>query len=78
MDEINVSNVLDKAQTAISAIRRAYDAKEISETECKELIQDVFDVKHVADLTSDLNLRSDIYKALATLYQITKAVLPFI
>lgn len=78
MSEINVSTVLENAQASIMSIKAAYDAKEISEAECKELIQDVLDVKQVESLTSDLNLRADISKSLTTLYQITKAVLPFI
>lgn len=73
-----LTNVLKDANAAIATIKRAYEAKEISETECKELIQDVLDVNHIDSLTSDLNLRADIRKSLTTLYQITKAVLPFI
>lgn len=78
MSNVTVSKVLEDASAAIDTIRRSYQAKEITEEECKELIQDVLDVKRVDELTDDLNLRSDIYKSLKTLYQVTKAVLPFI
>lgn len=78
MSNVTVSKVLEDASAVIDTIRRSYQAKEITEEECKELIQDVLDVKRVDELTDDLNLRSDIYKSLKTLYQVTKAVLPFI
>lgn len=78
MNDITVTKVLEDAASAIATIRRAYEAKEITEEECRELIQDVLDVKHIEELTDDLNLRSDIIKSIKTLYLVTKAVLPFI
>lgn len=73
-----VDDTVSKAAATVNNIRASFQAREISEAECKELIQDVFDVKHIEQLTADLNLRSEIYTGLKNLYQLTKMVLPFI
>lgn len=63
---------------AVRTIVAAYDAGEISERECKELMQDMFDARRIEELTDDLNLRSDIYNSMKKLYTATKLILPFI
>lgn len=73
-----VDDTVSKAAATVNTIRASFQAGEISEAECKELVQDVFDVKHIEELTSDLNLRSEIYTGMKNLYQLTKMVLPFI
>jgi len=70
--------VISDTARAINTIRTSHAAGEISDAECKELIKDVFDAAHVIDLTSDLNLRSEIYTGLKNLYIATKMILPFI
>jgi hypothetical protein len=70
--------VISDTARAVNTIRASHVAGEISDAECKELIKDVFDSARVDELTSDLNLRSEIYTGLKNLYIATKMILPFI
>lgn len=67
-----------ESAAAVKTIMDAFKAGEITEQECKELVKDVFDVKRIEEFTDDLNLRTDIYNSLKTLYTATKLILPFI
>ena len=75
---IDIDAILLNAAKAVNSIRFAHEAGEISDAECKELMKDVFDVRHIDTLTSDLNTRSEIYTGLKNLYIATKMILPFI
>lgn len=73
-----VEDTVSQAAATVNNIRASYQAGKISEVECRELIQDVFDVRRIEELTSDLNVRAEIYTGLKNLYQLTKMILPFI